>query len=101
MMLNGQNRAAFRDASIVLPDNRSMSHTSCVWRGFRGPTSKPSLYNIYGDELRLFFCEMLGVKNATAAEALAKLQELRMNKTTTLADVVEIYLYVQDHCTKT
>ena len=62
---------------------------------------KPALRPVYGHELNRLFVEILKVPNATGAEVEEFLGELRDDKSTTTADVTEVYVFLQQYSEKT
>ncbi|OKL55903.1 hypothetical protein UA08_08808 [Talaromyces atroroseus] len=74
---------------------------NCVWQGPEGFSSKPALCPVYGYELNRLFREILKVPNATSADVKEYLEQLRHDKSTTMADVTEVYVYLQNHCANT
>jgi hypothetical protein len=97
MMLTVANRAAFVNALVKLPNHKFALLESCVWHGPKGFSSKPALLPVYGYELNHLFRTILEVPNATATEAGVHLLQLRENNSTTMADVAEAYLFLQEH----
>lgn len=56
---------------------------------------------MYGHELDRLFGQILGIRNATAAEALECLKQLKIDSSTTMIDVTEVYIFIQEHCATT
>jgi hypothetical protein len=96
-MLTVINRKAFGSHIINLPNRHLRFLDSCVWQGPKGFSSKPALRPVYGHELDRLFREILKVPNATSAEVLEYLEQLRHDKSTTMTDVAEVYVFLQDH----
>jgi hypothetical protein len=90
-------RKAFRNRVINLPEHNKMRLSSCVWQGPKGFSSKPTLRPVYGPELDRLFQKILKVPDATGAEALEYLEQLRGKKSTSMADVTEVYIYLQNN----
>lgn len=99
-MLTVINRKAFGDAFVKLPNHKCERLKSCVWHGPKGFSSKPVLRSVYGHELYRLFREILKVPNATSAEAREYLEQLRGDRSTTMADVTEVYVFLQKHRAK-
>jgi hypothetical protein len=99
-MLTIINRTAFHNHIINLNHNCRFLD-SCVWQGPKGFSSKPALCPAYGHELSRLFREILKVPNATSAEVQEYLEQLRHDKSTTMADVTEVYVFLQNHYTDT
>lgn len=96
-MLTVVNRKAFGNAFVDLPNYEYERLKSCVWHGPKGFSSKPVLHPVYGHELDRLFREILKVPNATSAEAQEYLEQLRDDESTTMADVAEVYVFLQKH----
>jgi hypothetical protein len=96
-MLTVVNRKAFGNAFVNLPNYEYERLKSCVWHGPKGFSSKPVLHPVYGHELDRLFREILKVPNATSAEAQEYLEQLRDDKSTTMADVAEVYVFLQKY----
>lgn len=96
-MLTVVNRNAFGNAFVALPDHKYERLKSCVWHGPTGFSSKPVLHPVYGRELDRLFREILKVPNVTSAEAQEYLEQLRDDESTTMADVAEVYVFIQKH----
>jgi hypothetical protein len=97
MMLTAANREAFDGSPINLGDGEIEDLSDCVWDAPKGFPSKPVLSIIYGAELEPLFRDILDVPNTTSAEAHVFLAKLRGVKSTALADVIEVYLFLQAH----
>lgn len=97
-MLTNVNRKAFGNHIINLLNGKYEYLDYCVWHGPKGFSSKPVLRQIYGDGLDRLFREILKIPNATSAEAQEYLEHLRNNASTTMEDVTEVYVFLQDHC---
>jgi hypothetical protein len=97
-MLTVINRKAFGNALINFPNDQQEHLKNCVWHGPKGFSYKPALRAAYGHELDRFFRKILKVPNATSAEAGEYLKELRNSKSTAMADVAEVYVFLQDYC---
>jgi hypothetical protein len=93
-------RNAFRGHCLNLPNREVTRLESCVWHAPKG-FSKPTLCAVYGPELRRLFRDTLEVPNATSTEALEFLAQLRRKKSTTIADVAQVYVFLQEHCADT
>lgn len=98
-MLTIINRNAFGDAVINLPNENYKDLKNCVWYGPEGYSSKPALRPVYGDALDRLFRVILKVPNATSTDARKYLGQLRNDLSTKMADVVEVYVFLQTHCT--
>lgn len=96
-MLAVINRIAFVNHIINLPNRNSRFLDSCVWLGPKGFSSKPALCPIYGHELDRLFRDILKVPDVTSAEALEYLEELKHGESTTMTDVAEVYVFLQEH----
>lgn len=116
-MLTVINRNAFGNHCINLPNRNCMFLAGCVWQGPKGffsswpplrPVygsvwqrpkgfSKPALCPVYGHELDRLFRKILKVPNATSAQVLEYLEQLRHDETTTMTDVAEAYMFLQSH----
>lgn len=96
-MLTVVNRKAFGNAFVNLPNYGYERLKSCVWHGPKGFSSKPTLRPVYGHELDRLFHEILKIPNATSAEAREYLEQLRDDESTTIADVAEVYVFLQKH----
>lgn len=96
-MLAAINRIAFLNHTINLPNHNSRFLGECIWLGPKGFSSKPALCSIYGHELDRLFRDILKVPNATSAEALKYLEELKHGESTTITDVAEVYVFLQEH----
>ncbi|KAF2276420.1 uncharacterized protein EI97DRAFT_458354 [Westerdykella ornata] len=94
-------KKAFGNAFVNLLNDEGERLKSCVWHGPKGFSSKPALQPVYGHELDRLFREILEVPNVTGAEAREYLQQLRDDKSTTMADVTEVYVFLQKHCADT
>ncbi|KAK8912646.1 hypothetical protein VCV18_012325 [Metarhizium anisopliae] len=94
-----ENKAkrAFGNELVNLPDDKYELLRSCVWNGPKGFTSKPALCPVYGHGLDRLFREILQVPNATCAEALEHLKTLRNDTSTVMAEVVDVYVFLQMH----
>ncbi|KAF1960437.1 putative heterokaryon incompatibility protein [Byssothecium circinans] len=91
------NRKAFGNVFVNLPKYKYDLLKNCVWHGPKGFSSKPALRPVYGHELDRLFREILKVPNATSTEARECLEQLRDDKSTTMADVTEVYVFLQKH----
>lgn len=100
-MLTATNRNAVGNNSVNLPKGGIQCLRNCVWQGPKGFSSKPALYPVYGRELNRLFQDILGVPNATSAEVGKYLEQLMNDESTTMADVTEVYVYLQNHCADT
>lgn len=96
-MLTVIARKAFGNHFINLPEHNSTRLISCVWQGPKGFSSKPTLRPVYGSELDRLFQKILKVPDATAIEALEYLEQLRGKRSTSMADVTEVYVYLQKY----
>ncbi|KAH7130730.1 putative heterokaryon incompatibility protein [Dendryphion nanum] len=94
-------RNAFGNDYINFPNGKHHHLKKCVWNGLKGFSSKPALRPVYGDELSSFFQKILQVPDATCAEALTSLKQLKDDKSTTIEDVCEVYVFIQEHYTHT
>ncbi|KUL87498.1 hypothetical protein ZTR_04598 [Talaromyces verruculosus] len=90
-------KKAFDNHIINLPDLNWRFLDSCVWQGPKGFSSKPALHPVYGHELDRLFRKILKVPNATSAEVLEYLEQLRHDETATMTDVAEAYVFLQNH----
>ncbi|KAI7975524.1 hypothetical protein EIK77_005890 [Talaromyces pinophilus] len=90
-------KEAFGYHVINLPNRNCRFLDSCVWQGPKGFSSKPALLPVYGHELDRLFRKILKVPNATSAEVLEYLEQLRHDETTTMTDVAEAYVFLQNH----
>lgn len=97
IVLTKIDREAFANSPVALHNDQSQSLTNCVWIAPRGFSSRPALFPIYGDELARFFVEILGVPNVTSVEAQEHLEQLKGDKSTTLKQVAEVYVFLQTH----
>lgn len=95
-MLTAVTRKAFKKHVISLPKDIHRHLRSCVWRAPKGFSAKPTLRPVYGPELDRLFKTILKVSDATGAEALEYLEQLRGKKSTSMADVTEVYVYLQN-----
>lgn len=95
-MLTAATRKAFKKHVIILPKDIHTHLESCVWQAPKGFSAKPTLRSVYGPELDRLFKTILKVSDATGAEALEYLEQLRGEKSTSMADVTEIYVYLQN-----
>lgn len=100
-MLTVINRKAFGKAYVNLLNGKFRDLKSCVWHGPKGFSSKPALHPVYSHELDRLFREILKVPNTTIAEAREYLEQLKDDKSTTMADVTEVYVFLQKHYTNT
>jgi hypothetical protein len=100
-MLTVINRKAFGSSFVNLPNREYEWLDSCVWQGPKGFSSKPALRPGYGHELDRLFRQILKVPNATSAEVQEYLEQLRHDESTTMADVTEVYVFLQNHCADT
>lgn len=96
-MLTVINRNAFGNAFVDLPNYEYERLKSCVWHGPKGFSSKKALQPVYGHELGPLFQEILKVPTVTGAEAREYLEHLRDDKLTTMADVTEVYVFIQKY----
>lgn len=94
-------RKAFGNGDVNLPNDDFKRLKSCVWHGPKGFSSKPALYPVYGHGLEKLFREILKVPNATSEEALEYLETLRNDGSTSMADVAEVYEFLQKYCEDT
>ncbi|USP80364.1 uncharacterized protein yc1106_07638 [Curvularia clavata] len=90
-------KETFADSTVALLDGKSQYLTSCVWIAPKGFSSKPALFPIYGNELNRFFVDILGVPNVTSVEAQEYLEKLKGDLSTTLAQVMEVYVFLQTY----
>jgi hypothetical protein len=90
-------RKAFGNRFINLGEHNYTRLRSCFWQGPKGFSSKPTLRPVYGPELDRLFQMILKVSDATGAEALEYLEQLRGKTSTSMADVTEIYVYLQKY----
>lgn len=90
------NRETFREELIALPSGNFVSANNCVRHAPPGFTSKPSLSLIYGNELTELF-QILSLPDASCAEVLEHLQQLRLDKASTMSAVEAAYSYLQVH----
>lgn len=97
IVLTSVNRKAFENALVPGLDSQYMHLKSCVWHAPKGFSSQPVLQPIYGRGLYRLFREILKVPNLTNGEAWVYLRQLRDDQSTTMADVAEIYVYLQDN----
>jgi hypothetical protein len=97
MMLIAANREAFNGFEFGFEDGELESMSDCVWDAPKGFPFKPVLSVVYGAELEPLFRDILEVPNATLAEARRFLEKLREDKSTAMADVIEVYLFMQNH----
>ncbi|RFU23945.1 hypothetical protein B7463_g12390, partial [Scytalidium lignicola] len=88
-------RNAFRKNVIALLDGTFVSASNCVYHAPQGFRAKPSLFAIYGDGLSNLFQNVLDIRIASSTEALAYLQQLRSNSSTTMQTVSSVYEYLQ------
>lgn len=100
-MLTVINRNAFEYHFVNLPNRKYKFLESCIWQGPKGFSSKPALRPVYGHELDRLFREILKVPNATSAEIQEYLEQLRHDESSTMADVIEVYVFLQNHCADT
>src|SRR3954463_12416998 len=96
-MLIVVDREAFDGHYVRLQDNGIELLGECVWDGPKGFPCKPVLLSLYGRELDRLFQDILNVPNATGAEVQEYLEQLRKDDSTTITDVTEVYVYIQDH----
>ncbi|KAH8697486.1 putative heterokaryon incompatibility protein [Talaromyces proteolyticus] len=94
-------KEAFGNHLVNLPNGKYECLESCVWQGPKGFSSKPALRPVYGHELDRLFREILEVPNATSAEVQEYLEQLGHDRSTTMADVTELYVFLQNHCADT
>jgi hypothetical protein len=97
MVLITANREAFDGFEFDRGGYELVSLSDCVWDAPKGFPFKPVLSVVYGAELKPLFRDILEVPNATFAEARRFLVELREDKSTAMADVSEVYLFMQNH----
>lgn len=97
IMLTVTNRMAFKTASIALLYSDVEGLESCVWHGPKDSLVKPALWPVYGDELDRLFRKILRVPNATSIDALEHMDQLRSDDSTTIADVTDIYVFLQKY----
>jgi hypothetical protein len=71
----------------------------CVWSGPRGFSSKPALLPVYGRKLARLFQQILKISDVTVAEALEYFKQLKDIKTTTIADVIDTYVFLHENFT--
>ncbi|EFZ02032.1 hypothetical protein MAA_01614 [Metarhizium robertsii ARSEF 23] len=90
-------KKAFGNQLVNLPNDEYKRLRSCVWHGPKDLLSKPALYPVYGHGLDRLFREILEVPDATCAETLEYLETLRNNESTTMADVAEAYVFLQNY----
>ena len=88
-------RDAFANRLIALPNGEFESLENCVYHGPKGFSTRPVLNLIYGSELARLFQEVLKVSNATSGDVLDHLKGLQENSSTSIADVVTVYTYLQ------
>lgn len=100
-MLTVINRNAFCNHVVNISNGNYKRLDNCIWQGPKGFSSKPALCPVYGHELDRLFQEILKAPNATSAEVQKYLQRLRHDKSTTMADVTEVYVFLQNHCADT
>lgn len=100
-MLTATNRKAFGNTFINLPNGKYEFLERCVWQGPKGFSSKPALCPVYGHELERLFREILEVPNTTGTEVKEYLEKLMDDKSTTMSDVTEVYVFIQKHCADT
>lgn len=90
---------AYRGSALLVEVGRLNNNyqflKNCVWHGPRGFSRKPALYSVYGHQLHRLFQEILQIPTVTSAEALEYLEYLKGENLTTLADVVEVYVFLQ------
>lgn len=101
MKLTVVNRKAFGNPLVDLLNYDHERLKSCVWHGPKGFLSKPALLPVYGHELDRLFRGILKVPNVTSAEAREYLELLEDDESTTMADVTEVYVFLQKHCANT
>jgi hypothetical protein len=97
MILITTNREAFGEILITLEDGECEDLSVCVWDAPKGFLSEPVLCALYGAELEPLFRDILEVPNLTSAKACGYLEELQEDDSTVMADVIDVYLYLQDH----
>ncbi|KID97303.1 ATPase-like, ATP-binding domain protein, partial [Metarhizium majus ARSEF 297] len=90
-------KKAFGNQLVNLPNDEYKRLRSCVWHGPKDFLSKPALYPVYGHGLDRLFRDILEVPDATCAETLEYLETLRNNESTTMADVAEAYVFLQNY----
>jgi hypothetical protein len=73
---------------------------NCVWHGPKGFSIKSALGPIYGHELDRLFRGILKVPNATSGEMYELLMHLKDDESTTIANVTDVYVFLQGHCSK-
>jgi hypothetical protein len=98
MMLIAAHMKAFDDSHINLEKRKFVNLRDCVWDAPKGFSSKTVLRLVYGPELEPLFRDVLKVSNVTSTEARRFLEQLQHDKSTTIADAIEVYLFLQNHC---
>jgi hypothetical protein len=96
-MLITANREAFDNSIVNLGDRKFDDLRECVWDAPKGFPSKPVLRLVYGPKLEPLFRDILEVDNVSSAEACRFLEKLQGDESTTMADAIEVYLFLQDH----
>lgn len=96
-MLIAINRKAFNDSCINIGNKGCDQLKKCVWDAPKGFPFKPVLRLVYGPELEPLFRDILEVPNVTSAEACKFLKHLQDDKSTTMADVIDVYVFLQNH----
>jgi hypothetical protein len=93
------HRESFHEVCIdCLPGQEFANLKDCVWNGPQGFSSKPALLPVYDDELAQLFKQILKVPDVTTEEILEYLKQLKDDKTTTMTDVVEAYVFLHENC---
>jgi hypothetical protein len=93
-------RLVFENNRIIhLPDQRVVGLEDCVWSGPRGFSSKSALLPVYGRKLARLFQQILKIPDVTVAEALEYFKQLKDIKTTTIADVIDTYVFLHENFT--
>lgn len=96
-----QNRAEFCKNVIATPGGTFVSLENCVYYGPQGFRTKPSLFQIYGDELSDLFQDILGISFASSTETLEYLQQLRSNSNSAVQAALSVYRYIQAYYPET
>ncbi|PVH94635.1 putative heterokaryon incompatibility protein [Periconia macrospinosa] len=94
-------RSAFSKLGIPFTDGTFRALEDCVWHGPRSYAHKPALYPIYRHELQRLFQDILNIPNMASEDSREYLLELGRNRSSTMADVIEIYVHIKAHCADT
>ena len=101
MSLITRSRKAFSGLQIPLEDNSDRALKDCVWHGPSNYSHKPALYPIYSHGLQRLFQDVFEIPNLASKDAREHLLGLGRNRSSTMADVVEIYVHIKTHCADT